>query len=386
MAFCIALAVRDMRMTIDEALAAATLGGARALRRDRRRPPRPRRARRRGRPRRARRTRTSSTGPACRSSPPRWSEGDEDLRRRRPPRRRAARALRRRGRTPRGRPLRRRPRRLLAADRRRRRLPATTSARPASATTSPAATRRSAPTSRADDVARRPRRGSWTRSSTRISFGVGRNERRAGRPPRARRDPRRGLRAPAPAARHGGASSSARSARATTTSTCSRTSDGCVWIGVHFGSRGFGHKTATRLPRARAGPAFDERAAEGEMDSPPVLFDVDSELGQSYIAAMELAGEYAYAGRDVVVDEGARDPRRARRPTRSTTTTTSPGARRTSATDVWVVRKGCTPAFPGQEGFVGATMGEPSVILRGRRRPSASRDAAATRPSTAPGA
>ena len=34
MAFCIALAVRDMGMTIDEALAAATIGGARALRRD----------------------------------------------------------------------------------------------------------------------------------------------------------------------------------------------------------------------------------------------------------------------------------------------------------------------------------------------------------------
>jgi imidazolonepropionase len=33
MAFCLALAVRDMRMTADEALAAATLGGARALRR-----------------------------------------------------------------------------------------------------------------------------------------------------------------------------------------------------------------------------------------------------------------------------------------------------------------------------------------------------------------
>ena len=33
MAFCIALAVRDMRMTAEEALAAATLGGARALRR-----------------------------------------------------------------------------------------------------------------------------------------------------------------------------------------------------------------------------------------------------------------------------------------------------------------------------------------------------------------
>jgi imidazolonepropionase len=34
MAFCIALAVRDMGMTIEEALAAATSGGARALRRD----------------------------------------------------------------------------------------------------------------------------------------------------------------------------------------------------------------------------------------------------------------------------------------------------------------------------------------------------------------
>jgi imidazolonepropionase len=34
MSFCIALAVRDMRMTMEEAIAAATLGGARALRRD----------------------------------------------------------------------------------------------------------------------------------------------------------------------------------------------------------------------------------------------------------------------------------------------------------------------------------------------------------------
>ena len=33
--------------------------------------------------------------------------------------------------------------------------------------------------------------------------------------------------------------------------------------------------------------------------------------------------------------------------------------------DYWVVRKGCTPAFPGQRGFVGATMGEDSVILEG---------------------
>ena len=34
MSFCIALAVRDLRMTVEEAVAAATLGGAQALRRD----------------------------------------------------------------------------------------------------------------------------------------------------------------------------------------------------------------------------------------------------------------------------------------------------------------------------------------------------------------
>ena len=68
MAFCIALAVRDMRMTIEEALLAATRGGARALRRDdvgHLAPGAPRRRRRCStRPR----TRTSSIGRACRWS------------------------------------------------------------------------------------------------------------------------------------------------------------------------------------------------------------------------------------------------------------------------------------------------------------------------------
>jgi tRNA-splicing ligase RtcB len=31
----------------------------------------------------------------------------------------------------------------------------------------------------------------------------------------------------------------------------------------------------------------------------------------------------------------------------------------------WVIRKGCTPARPGQESFVGGSMGDDSVILEG---------------------
>jgi tRNA-splicing ligase RtcB len=33
--------------------------------------------------------------------------------------------------------------------------------------------------------------------------------------------------------------------------------------------------------------------------------------------------------------------------------------------DVWVVRKGATPAFPGQTGFVGGSMGDNAVIIEG---------------------
>jgi len=75
-----------------------------------------------------------------------------------------------------------------------------------------------------------------------------------------------------------------------------------VWIGVHFGSRGFGHKTASGFLALARGLPFDGRAPEGEMDSPPVLFRAGSELGEAYVAAMELAGRYASAGRDTVVE------------------------------------------------------------------------------------
>ena len=139
--------------------------------------------------------------------------------------------------------------------------------------------------------------------------------------------------------------------------------DGFVWVGVHFGSRGFGHRTATTYLTL----AGDRR---GGMDAPPALLRVDSEIGREYVAAMNLACEYAYAGRDVVVERvleilGAV-------PTHSVHNNHNFAAREThGGEDWWVVRKGCTPAFPGQEGFVGSTMGEPSVILEGADTPAA---------------
>jgi tRNA-splicing ligase RtcB len=43
--------------------------------------------------------------------------------------------------------------------------------------------------------------------------------------------------------------------------------EGRVWVGVHFGSRGFGHKTASGFLALAQGLAFDGHAPEGEMDS-----------------------------------------------------------------------------------------------------------------------
>jgi tRNA-splicing ligase RtcB len=139
---------------------------------------------------------------------------------------------------------------------------------------------------------------------------------------------------------------------------------GHVWVGVHFGSRGFGHKTASGFLALAQGLPFGAKAHEGEMDSPPVLFEVDSELGQSYIEAMQLAGEYAYAGRDVVVDKvleilGTEAVHEVHNHHNYAWREEHFGR------TYWVVRKGCTPAQPGQEGFVGATMGDDSVILEG---------------------
>jgi len=140
--------------------------------------------------------------------------------------------------------------------------------------------------------------------------------------------------------------------------------EGALWVGVHFGSRGFGHATASGFLALAQGLKFDERAREGEMDSPPVLLDVRTALGQDYLAAMHLAGEYAYAGRDVVVQKvlwilGADEVESIHNHHNFA------WLERHNDEDLWVIRKGCTPAFPGQRGFVGATMGDTSVILEG---------------------
>jgi len=115
---------------------------------------------------------------------------------------------------------------------------------------------------------------------------------------------------------------------------------GRVWIGVHFGSRGLGHKTATYF--LKAGGAKDG------IDVDPLVIPVKSALGSDYLACMSLAGRYAYAGRDWVCSEvarllGAEILEEVHNHHNFAWRESHDGK------DLWVVRKGATPAFPGQK-------------------------------------
>lgn len=138
-----------------------------------------------------------------------------------------------------------------------------------------------------------------------------------------------------------------------------RDEENFVWVGVHFGSRGLGHKTAN---------GFMALAQNGDWESKTkqiqTMVDLDTDIGERYYKAMTLCGEYAYAGREWVCQ----------------TVQNIIGANRTYEVHnhhnyAWkenhygegliVVRKGATPAFPGQEGFIGGSMGDNAVIIEG---------------------
>ncbi|SFT18891.1 RtcB family protein [Paenibacillus sp. BC26] len=140
---------------------------------------------------------------------------------------------------------------------------------------------------------------------------------------------------------------------------------GRLWIANHFGSRGFGHKTASGFINLAAGRAFLANAPGEKMDQPPVLLDIDSELGDMYFRAMKIAGRYAYAGRDYVMDQvlavvGAQADFAVHNHHNYAWLESHNGK------DSIVVRKGATPSAPGQMGFIGGSMSDISVIVQGK--------------------
>jgi tRNA-splicing ligase RtcB (3'-phosphate/5'-hydroxy nucleic acid ligase) len=136
---------------------------------------------------------------------------------------------------------------------------------------------------------------------------------------------------------------------------------GKIWVGVHFGSRGLGHTIASGFLALSQGAPWGKRVPERE-----ALLDLSTPVGDAYWALMTLAGEYAYAGREWVARKtleilGGREVDLVHNH-HNFAWREKHGGR-----DYIVVRKGATPAFPGQRGFVGGSMGDDAVILEGTR-------------------
>lgn len=129
-----------------------------------------------------------------------------------------------------------------------------------------------------------------------------------------------------------------------------------VWIGVHFGSRGLGHKSTKKY--------LELAGASDGMDVPPLVLSLKTEMGQRYYEAVKLGGRYAYAGREWVVDQ-IRKILCAKVLDTVHNHHNYAWEENHGGEDLIVVRKGATPAFPGQRGFVGGSMADDAVILEG---------------------
>ena len=136
-----------------------------------------------------------------------------------------------------------------------------------------------------------------------------------------------------------------------------------IWVGVHFGSRGFGHTVASGFLALSQNAKWGQRVPERE-----ALLSLDKPIGQDYWALMSLAGEYAYAGREWVARKvvsllDAHELELVHNHHNFA------WRERHDGRDVIVVRKGATPAFPGQKGFIGGSMGDDAVIVQGTSAP-----------------
>ena len=139
---------------------------------------------------------------------------------------------------------------------------------------------------------------------------------------------------------------------------------GALWVGVHFGSRGFGHTVASAFLALGQGKQWDERAPERE-----VLLDLGAPLGHDYWHLMALAGRYAYAGREWVARKvvellGGTELELVHNH-HNFAWRESHVSPEGEPVEYVVVRKGATPAFPGQMDFIGGSMGDDAVIVRG---------------------
>ena len=148
---------------------------------------------------------------------------------------------------------------------------------------------------------------------------------------------------------------------------------GFVWIVLHSGSRGIGHRLATRHIKTAA--LLDEAAPDPDL----AAFAAGTPEFDAYVADMLWAQDYALANRDAMLDAALRAFDEAR-----VTGKARPEARGKRITchhnyaalehhdgrEKWITRKGAIRARSGDYGIIPGSMGTSTYLVEGLGNPA----------------
>lgn len=153
-----------------------------------------------------------------------------------------------------------------------------------------------------------------------------------------------------------------------------RGDDGFIWLMIHSGSRNFGYqiakeynKKAQALCTRRQAPIPPFKGEDGL-----AFLSIGEQVTDDYIRAMNFALEFARANRAAMMklfEEIAASVLGAAALERIDIHHNYAQLEHHFGEDVWVHRKGATPAFEGELGVIPGSMGTASYIVRGLGNP-----------------
>ena len=146
--------------------------------------------------------------------------------------------------------------------------------------------------------------------------------------------------------------------------------DGHIWVMIHSGSRNIGKQVADEYNRLAKGQNKKENI-KGTWDKQLAYLYIDSEEGQRYIREMEYCAAFAFASRRLMMDTVleildffVKEP--VEEKDRVAIAHNFAAREKHFGQEVWVHRKGATPAFKGMRGIIPGSQGTESFIVAGK--------------------
>lgn len=149
-------------------------------------------------------------------------------------------------------------------------------------------------------------------------------------------------------------------------------SDGYIWLMLHSGSRGIGNKVGTFYNKIAIADN-EEHYIQNTVDAELAFLLDKSSIGMNYIKEMQYCMTYANISRKLMIEKFIGDFREVIPEMEVIDTVKIEHnfleKERYSGMELWIHRKGATPAFSGQRGIIAGSQGTASYIVRGKGNP-----------------